>query len=309
MYSHLQTWAKERGFRIAFGDVRVLSAAREELTRRRSAGELDSDFYADNLTFFRYEDSSNNAPDLKAVILVAVPRPAHHVQFEHEKVNVVVTLPPTYLRYSAIFTDIRDDIAARIPELHGHLEILVAPLKSIASRMGLVMYGRNNLTYIPDWGSYFQLVGYVTDKEIGIPDDWSPGDAIMMPECENCGACISVCPTGAICEDRILLRAEMCTTLLSEQPGRLNHALGPGCLFGCLECQQVCPANSGLLRFESAGATFDKDETNAILAGDPNVYPENTARKLVALGLTEAALIGRNLAHMLGSHSSVSPRP
>ena len=238
--------------------------------------------------------------------MVAVPRPAHRLSFELETESFEVTLPPTYVRYSALFKEVRDDITAEIPELHGHLEVLVAPLKSVACRLGLVTYGRNNLTYIPEWGSYFQLVGYVTDEDIGIADDWCPGPLTLMPECENCAICSSACPTGVINEERVLLHAELCTTLFSEQLGDLNHDLSADCLFGCLACQQVCPANSGLLQIEPVGVTFDRRETETILSGHDARARDNTesaARKLAVLGLTEEALIGRNLARLIAGHS------
>jgi epoxyqueuosine reductase len=127
-----------------------------------------------------------------------------------------------------------------------------------------------------------------------------------MPECENCGICNSACPTSAIHEERVLLRAELCTTLLSEQPGDLNHDLSADCLFGCLDCQEICPANSGLLRIESAGVTFDRRETEAILTRDNT---ERVLCRLAGLGLTEEALLGRNLAHLIAARGDSKPLP
>ncbi len=300
MISRLQTWAQERGWRIAFGNVGVLQQVREELRDRKTTGELDAGFYDNNLTFFRYKDSLHSAADAQAIMLVAVRRPAHRVFFEFEQGALEVMLPPTYLRYSNLFIEVRDDIEACIPELQGHLSILVAPLKRLACSLGLATYGRNNLTYIPGWGSYFQLLGYITDIDIGIPDDWAPQPLMLMRECEDCWNCRLACPTAAIEEDRILLHAESCATLFSEQPGHLNHTLAPGCLFGCLECQQVCPMNSGLLRIESAGVTFDRHETDLFLTGcDVDTRPQTLAHKLAILGLSEERLIGRNLAQLM----------
>lgn len=124
----------------------------------------------------------------------------------------------------------------------------------------------------------------------------------LMPECENCGICSGTCPTGAISEERVLLHAELCATLFSEQPGDLNHDLSEDCLFGCLQCQQTRPANWGLLRVESAGVAFDRSETNSILSGSDNRADQSTTsltRKLALLGLTQEALIGRNLTHLI----------
>ena len=306
MIGLLQEWAAKRGWRVACGSVRVLHEVRAELDRRRSTGELDASFCTSNLDFFRYENSSESIAEVKAVIVIAVPRPAHRLTFELETGPFEVTLPPTYVRYSALFKEVRDDITSTIPELHGHLEVLVAPLKSVACRLGLVAYGRNNLTYIPDWGSYFQLLGYVTDEDIGIADDWSPKPLRLMTDCENCGVCASACAAGAISDERMLLHAESCTTLFSERPGDLDHDLSGDCIFGCLDCQQVCPVNSGLLRTVSAGVSFDRRETEAILGGYAGRHGDEAiaaARKLTLLGLTEEALMGRNLAHLIAARA------
>ncbi len=298
----LQQWAGERGFRLACGDIGVLHEVRLELDNRKLAGELNDAFYRDNLTFFRYEKSAESIASPKAVVVVAMPRPAHRLSFETGGGTLEVILPPTYVGYSALFSKNRDDIITAIPQLAGHLEILVAPLKAVASRLGLVAYGRNNITYIPEWGSYFQLVGYLSDADLGISPEWRPQPPQLMPECEACGICAAVCPTGAITEERVLLHAENCTTLFSERTGELDHELSANCLFGCLECQEICPVNTGRLRVVPAEVSFDRAETEAILGGCGNAStPEaiTASRKLASLGLTEAPLLGRNLAHLI----------
>lgn len=306
MFRALQEWAAVRGFRVACGGVRVLHEARAELTQRTISGELDAGFQAQNLGFFKYESSADSIRDVKAVIIAAVPRPAHRLAFELATGPLEVVLPPTYLRYSALFNEVRDDIISAIPSLRGHLEVLLAPLKAVACRLGLAAYGRNNLAYIPEWGSYFQLLGYVTDVDMGIEDSIHPENARLMPDCETCGVCASVCPTGAITDTRVLLHAEICTTLFSEQAGDLVHDLSGDCLFGCLVCQDVCPVNSGLLRIVPAGVSFDCRETEAVLRECPDTACPETAsatRKLKALGLTEEPLIGRNLRHLIARHA------
>lgn len=311
MFRAIQNWAAERGFRVACGGVRVLGEVREELIRRRAEGELEAGFHANNLGFFRYERSSDNIADVKAIIVVAVPRPAHRLTFELETGSFEVTLPPTYMRYSALFMETRDDIISAIPALRGHLEVLIAPLKAVASRLGLATYGRNNLTYIPEWGSYFQLLGYVTDLNMGVADSWRPEAVRLMPDCETCGMCTIACPTGAITDTRVLLHAEICTTLFSEQPGDLERELSADCVFGCLECQEACPMNSGLLRVVPAGVSFDRRETEAILGGRfGHACPEavTASRKLEALGLTEEPLIRRNLTHLIARRARIALR-
>ena len=61
----------------------------------------------------------------------------------------------------------------------------MAPLKPLAVRLGLVRYGRNNVTYAPGMGSYIQLLGYLTDASLPLPDGWRPQEPTLLPECER----------------------------------------------------------------------------------------------------------------------------
>jgi epoxyqueuosine reductase len=135
------------------------------------------------------------------------------------------------------------------------IEILKAPLKSLAVHMGLVSYGRNNITYVAGLGSGHQLCGYVVGvgegrrdaadrtnagrSEESIGGDKTRGGAgqsgqatrvhkvqgksrsgnwpeTAMERCAKCRVCLEACPTGAIREDRFLISADHCYTLKSE---------------------------------------------------------------------------------------------
>lgn len=308
MIGQLQKWASQRGYRVACGNASMLDELQADLARLRESGEIDEAFYAANLTFFRYKKSVKTIGEPKAVIVIAVPRPAHRLTFQLRAGPFEVLLPPTYLRYSAMFEEVRKELTSAISELSGHLEQLVAPLKSLACRLGLAAYGRNNLTYIPGWGSYYQLTGYVTDLDIGLAEDWRPVPLRLMNACTRCRICAAACPAKAMGDGRVLLHAERCTTLFSEQAGDLKHDLPTNCLFGCLECQWTCPVNRGRLRIEEAGVAFDKNETEAILDGNmTGVAGSGTtaACKLASLGLTEEPLIARNLAHLAAARCSM----
>jgi hypothetical protein len=103
-------------------------------------------------------------PSGGTVIVVARPRPASRVVFDLEEGSLDALLPPTYFHYRSTFEDVRRDLEARaLPGVP--IDQLGEPLKAVASRLGLVRYGRNNVAYVPGAGSYVQLCGYVTEAD------------------------------------------------------------------------------------------------------------------------------------------------
>jgi epoxyqueuosine reductase len=201
---------------------------------------------------------------------------------------------------------VRQDLAANVLPGQYRLEILPAPLKAVAARLGLVTYGLNNITYTPRFGSYHQLIGLLTDAELVPAGDWRPVPPKTLAECESCEACRGACPTGAIGEDRFLLHAERCLTLHTEAAGAWPEWLTPSvhhCLVGCMYCQEDCPANAGLLRTESTGVMFSAEETATLLADDgtPGDALDGGIRaKLEKLELEDyAPMLGRNLRALM----------
>ncbi|HWQ11133.1 MAG TPA: 4Fe-4S double cluster binding domain-containing protein, partial [Holophaga sp.] len=169
-------------------------------------------------------------------------------------------------------------------------------------------YGRNNITYAPDLGSYLQLCGYWTDAALPAPT--LPGQPGLMTECEGCDRCRKACPTGAIGTDRMLLHAERCLSHANENPGVWPAwaASGPHrCLVGCLLCQKACPANPRL-EVADSGVTFSHEETAALLDGPDYLAPDLQASikaKLAQLGPEYLApSLGRNLQALAQGRAS-----
>lgn len=127
-------------------------------------------------------------------------------------------------------------------------EVLSAPLKALANRMGLTDYGRNSIGYIDGLGSYFQLIGLVTDAPVSDRSVRARSEEAALGRCRECRICAAACPTGAISLDRFLIRAERCYTLHSESMDSIPEGLVPPlpqCLVGCMKCQEACPENKG----------------------------------------------------------------
>jgi epoxyqueuosine reductase len=303
-------WAGERGFQVGWGSPEIVGEVRAGLLERCRNHELDPELVREELTSV----SSWEMPDWAvSVIVVVTPSEAFRVGFDLGDRLLETILPPTYRRYRETIEDVRRDLqehglpGARVDHLH-------APLKDVAARLGLVRYGRNNVTYAAGFGSYLQLCGYVTDAPLA-EGSLSPRPPMLLPECDGCDACLLACPTGAIGRDRVLLHAERCLTFANERPGEWPEWV-PGaahhCLMGCLACQRSCPANPRL-SVASSGVTFSFDETRVLLGGAVSPGASCNAAihdKLVDLGQPSAeAVLGRNLRALMDRRRSTGAEP
>src|SRR5436190_11691972 len=111
--------------------------------------------------------------------------------------------------------------------------------RAAASRAGLGWYGKNANLLLPGAGSWFVLGSVLTDAPL--PYD----DAPLADGCGTCTRCLPACPTGAIVAPGVV-DARRCLAWLLEAPGpfpvEYRAALGDR-IYGCDDCQEVCPPN------------------------------------------------------------------
>ncbi len=114
--------------------------------------------------------------------------------------------------------------------------------RAAAVRAGLGWYGKNTNVLLPGRGSWFVLGSVVTDAPLTLG---RPSPPPVADGCGSCDRCRSACPTGALVNPGEL-DARRCLAWLVQAPGsfpvEFRAALGDR-LYGCDDCQTVCPIN------------------------------------------------------------------
>ena len=110
-----------------------------------------------------------------------------------------------------------------------------------AAATGLGFTGKNCAQIIPATTSWLLLAVLFVDVEV-------PADKPLTDHCKKCRRCLDACPTGALIEPR-KLDSRRCIAYWTIEvadlpPPELRPLMGRW-VFGCDQCQEVCPHNGG----------------------------------------------------------------
>ena len=301
--SELTEYAAVRGYDALVTSAGHLEDLRREVTGRIESGEVDGTFAGERLAHFDFSPTVNGARP-NSLIITAAPQPEQPVSFRYRGRDYEYPIPPTYSDDTdvAIAVVLRDVLKPR-----GYkLSPARIPLKLLAVRTGMARYGRNNIAYHPQFGSYCRLQAFVSDLP-ATTDHWT--EAAWLPECADCTACAGACPTGAIPLDRAVIRAERCLTYFNEREADFPDWVKPAwhtCLVGCLRCQLACPVNPDIATGTGEPFRFSQAETeNLLTAREADDLTPEVREKLAALEFgDDMRIFARNLRMLMGVNQS-----
>ncbi len=273
----------------------VAEIAREIASRLRE-GSLDAALYRDYSASITCQPPEK-MPEPKSVAVVAVRQPSLTVRFRRGAKEFAVTVPPTYYDAAEVDSLAARELKRAFGDSHTFIRAYL-PFKLLACRAGLAYYGRNNIAYVPGWGSFLRLTAFYAD--VGARDyTWQ--EPKVLPECEGCRLCIDACPAKVMSGTGFMANAEHCLTYHNEKQADAPFPdwVKPSwhnALVGCMICQRVCPANRGVIGWTEDRGEFSEEETEYLLGGDfsDRAEAERVEEKLRAVGL-DLSVFPRNL--------------
>ena len=158
-----------------------------------------------------------------------------------------------YISRYALGRDYHKLIRKRLQQLAEQIQELIGPFgfrafvdsapvmeRALASRSGLGWIGKNSMLISPRAGSLFFLGELYTDLPLPLDQPFTEH------HCGSCSACLSRCPTDAFIGPHVL-DARRCISYLTIElkgaiPEDLRAPMGNR-VFGCDDCQLVCPWN------------------------------------------------------------------
>ena len=244
----LKDWGRELGFQqvgIAGVELGEHEAHLERWLAAGHHGEMD---------YMAAHGSKRSRPaELVPGTLRVISLRMDYLPGDTRMAEVLASPGKAYLSRYALGRDYHKLIRKRLQQLAERMQATIGPFgyrafvdsapvleKALAQQAGLGWIGKNTLLLNKQAGSWFFLGELFTDLPL-------PLDAPHEREhCGRCQACLDVCPTAAFVGPRQLDARRCISYLTIELKGAIPEELRPligNRVFGCDDCQLVCPWN------------------------------------------------------------------
>lgn len=133
-------------------------------------------------------------------------------------------------------------LETKVPSANFEIHVDTSPLcdRQMAFHAGLGFIGENHCLINPKYGSYVSIGTILTSIPL-------PCDSPLNLTCLKCNACNFICPGQALQKEQFLY--ERCKSYITQKKGELSPQeisimQKTPLIFGCDECQRVCPHNA-----------------------------------------------------------------
>jgi len=195
--------------------------------------------FNDDLILPDVRSASRLPQNAKSIIIGLFPY--YTGQNPHGNLSLYSCIPD----YHIIAGKMLDDACRLLKEAFPQNEFIpfvdASPIREVAAalRAGLGIRGKNGQLITEQYGSLVFIGEIVSDLELDAP-------SLPEAECENCGACIAACPTGALSSGSF--DKTVCRSYFSQKKGTLSdwqaaELKNGGLAWGCDICTLACPHN------------------------------------------------------------------
>lgn len=250
-FSHLsqqiKTWGRELGFQqVGIADTE-LSEAKQHLKRWLDNG------YHGNMAYMSHHARLRSHPkELVPGTVKVISVRMDYLPVDTNMIKVLQNSEQAYVSRYALGRDYHKLIRRRLQKLANQIQDHIGPFgyrafvdsapvmeRALAEKAGLGWIGKNTLLINKNAGSWFFLGELYTDLPLVI-------DTKATFHCGSCSACLEICPTDAFVSPGIL-DARKCISYLTIElrtsiPEKLRPLIGNR-IFGCDDCQTICPWN------------------------------------------------------------------
>ena len=279
-------WAGELGFQSLGISSGQLTQAESHLLEWLDRG------YHGTMTYMSRHGSARTRPHelLPGTVRIISVRMDYRPEDVADSLAGLEDLRNGYVARYAVGRDYHRLMRRRLQRLADHIADAIGPFlyraftdsapvmeKPLASHAGLGWIGKHTNLINKNAGSFFFIGELYTDLPL-------PVDKPVTDHCGECSRCITACPTGAIVGP-YQLDARRCISYLTIElkgniPIELRASIGNR-IFGCDDCQLVCPWNRFSQTTEEIGFAlnprFAAPPLVSLLTWDEGQFLRNTA--------------------------------